>query len=99
MTTKDDIKIIKEFVSLLLTERRLREIEIASGSFVPEGSDAHIADLQEKIAMLEKMKKRHQPGSSARADHARVVQRLKRELKQAHKISQRLNEKDFLDEK
>jgi hypothetical protein len=91
----DGVKnLISEFVVLMLEQRKIREIETSNGTIVPEGSAAHISDLQEKIEMLERMKKRQPRGSSARADHARVVQRLKSELRQAHNISQRLDEKE-----
>lgn len=86
--------LISEFVVLILERRKIREIETSNGAIVPEGSAAHVSDLQEKIEMLERMKKKHKPGSSARVDHARVVQRLKRELKHANNVSQRLNEKE-----
>lgn len=91
----DGVKnLISEFVVLMLEQRKIREIETSNGTIVPEGSAAHISDLQEKIEMLERMKKRQPRGSSARADHARVVQRLKSELRQARNISQRLDEKE-----
>jgi hypothetical protein len=86
--------LISEFVVLMLEQRKIREIETSNGTIALEGSAAHISDLQEKIEMLERMKKRQPRGSSARADHARVVQRLKRELKHANNVSQRLNEKE-----
>lgn len=84
--------LIKEFVTLTLEKRGVM-YELDDGTSVPEGSDSHIADLTEKIQMLERTRRRYPLNSSARADQTRVIQRLKRELKRARGISQKNNEK------
>lgn len=73
------------FVTLLLSEGRLREADISDGSRVPWGSDEHIGDLEGRISDMCSWRDRQKKGSEARANYSRIVQRLKTELKSARR--------------
>jgi len=83
MEIKDLLRgVIKEMV-----EARIRETDITDGSRVAFGSPEHVTDLEMRIADLERWRDRQRRGSEARANYARLISRLRAELRSASRIS------------
>lgn len=76
---------IKEFVSEVLLEKRIREADISDGSRVPFGSEGHVKDLEARISDLVRWRDRQRRGSEARANYSRLISRLKGELASARR--------------
>jgi len=77
-------RILKTLIKLMV-ERKIREVQISSGESVPHGDSKHIRDLEIRIAELTKWRDRQHKGSEARANYARLIQRLRSELKSARR--------------
>lgn len=75
--------LIVEYIRLLIAEKKIREADISDGSKVPHGSNEHIKDLKNRISDLTRWRDRQKKGSEARANYARLLNRLKSELKSA----------------
>lgn len=91
-----------ELVSLLV-EKKIREADVSDGSKVPVGSTKHIKDLEVRIADLSKWRDKSTRGSETRANYARVVARLKAELRSAKRAVEKKKAKlrmihQFVDE-
>jgi len=83
MEIKDLLRgVIKEMV-----EARMRETDITDGSRVAFGSPEHVTDLEMRIADLERWRDRQRRGSEARANYARLIGRLRAELRSANRIA------------
>lgn len=80
-------RLLHRYVTMLLSESRLREADISDGSRVPWGSDEHIGDLEGRISDMCSWRDRQKKGSEARANYSRIVQRLKTELKSARRTA------------
>lgn len=76
---------LKEFVELVL-EKRLREADVTDGK-AEWGSDEHIQDLKFRIEDLIKWRDRQRKGTETRANYARLVSRLRAELKSAERAN------------
>lgn len=79
---------LKQFISLVL-ERRLREADVTDGK-ADWGSDEHVADLKTRIEDLSKWRDRQRKGTEARANYARLITRLRSELKSAERANAKL---------
>jgi len=79
---------LKEFIRGILLERRGREAQISGGKLASWGSNEHVADLESRIADMVSWRDQQRKGSESRANYARIVQKLKAELKSAKKHSQ-----------
>lgn len=84
---------LKQYIHLLINEARLREVDISDGTKVASGSEKHIKDLEVRISDLSKWRDKQKKGSEARANYARLIARLKAELKSAQRIAAKKNEK------
>jgi hypothetical protein len=83
MEIKDLLRgVIKEIV-----ESRIRETDITDGSRVPFGSPEHVTDLEMRIADLERWRDRQRRGSEQRANYARLITRLRAELRSANRVA------------
>lgn len=71
----------------MIVETRVREADVSDGSRVPHGSSKHIKDLETRIADLTQWRDKQRRGSEARANYARVIQRLKSELASARRAA------------
>lgn len=80
----NDQQILKEFVKAIVLESLVREIDVTSGK-TTFGSDEHISDLQTRIRDLTMWRDRQRKGSEARANYARLITRLRSELKSAER--------------
>lgn len=80
--------ILKEYVELVI-EKRLREADVTDGK-AQWGSDEHIADLKYRIEDLIKWRDRQRKGTESRANYARLVARLRAELKSAERMNAKL---------
>jgi hypothetical protein len=67
----------------LVVEAKMREADMSDGTKVTWGSDAHINELQTRIADLVRWRDRQRKGTEARANYARLISRLKSELRSA----------------
>lgn len=77
--------LLKKFIELVL-ERRIREVDVASGEKkVQVGSDEHIADLKVRIKDLTRWRDASRKGTQQRANYARIISRLRGELRSAIK--------------
>lgn len=74
---------LKEFIELVI-EARLREVDITDGK-TSYGSEEHIIDLQNRIEDLIKWRDKQRKGTEARANYARLIARLRSELKSAQR--------------
>ena len=72
---------LKKYIELVV-EARLREADVTDGK-AEWGSDKHIKDLQNRIEDLTKWRDRQRKGTESRANYARLVSRLRAELKSA----------------
>lgn len=72
---------LKEYIELVI-ESRLREADVTDGK-AEWGSDKHVTDLQNRIEDLVKWRDRQRKGTEARANYARLITRLRAELKSA----------------
>ena len=72
---------LKEYINLVL-EGRLREADVTDGK-TEWGSEKHVNDLQNRIDDLTKWRDRQRKGTEARANYARLIARLRAELKSA----------------
>ena len=82
---------IKEYVSEVVLERRLRESEVSlqSGEKVPWASEGHIKDLERRLSELTFWRDKHKKGTDARANYARVITRVRGELNSARRHASR----------
>ena len=80
--------ILKEYVELVL-EKRLREADVTDGK-TDWGSDEHITDLKYRIEDLTKWRDKQRKGTEARANYARLITRLRAELKSAERMNAKL---------
>lgn len=76
---------LKQYISLVV-ERRLREADVTDGK-TDWGSDEHVADLRNRIEDLTKWRDRQRKGTEARANYARLISRLRAELKSAERLN------------
>ena len=83
------MKHLKEFIKAILNEKRMREAQLSGSRKTPWGSKEHISDLETRIADLSSWRDQQRKGSESRANYARIVQRLKAELKSAKSHSER----------
>ena len=81
------LETLRACVRALLREERLRETDITDGSRVPFGSSEHTVDLEMRIADLERWRDRQRRGSEARANYARLIARLRNELRAAARVA------------
>jgi len=72
---------LKEYIELVL-ESRIREADVTDGK-AEWGSDKHVTDLQYRIEDLIKWRDRQRKGTETRANYARLITRLRAELKSA----------------
>lgn len=72
---------LKQYIELVI-ESKLREADVTDGK-TPWGSDEHVVDLQNRIEDLIKWRDRQRKGTEARANYARLITRLRAELKSA----------------
>lgn len=70
-----------------LIEARIRETDITDGTRVPFGSPEHVTDVEMRISDLERWRDRQRRGSEARANYARLIGALKRELRSATRVN------------
>lgn len=63
----------------------MREAQLSGNKVSPWGSPEHIADLEARIADMTSWRDRQRKGSETRANYARIVQRLKSELRSAQR--------------
>lgn len=75
--------VIQEFISEVLVEKKMREVDHSDGTKVPHGSSKHIKDLKARIAGLETWRNKQKRGSETRANYSRLISRLKSELSSA----------------
>lgn len=75
---------VREFI---VVEAKVREADTSDGSRVPFGSKRHIADLESRITDMIRWRDKQKRGSEARANYARIIFRLKNELRAAKKSS------------
>lgn len=80
---------LKQYIELVL-ESRLREADVTDGK-AEWGSDEHIQDLKYRIEDLTKWRDRQRKGTEARANYARLITRLRAELKSAMRQSAKRN--------
>lgn len=80
---------VREF---LVIEAKAREVDTSDGTRVPFGSKEHVSDLEIRIADLSRWRDRQKRGSEARANYARIIARLKNELRVAKRTIQVNNE-------
>jgi RNA polymerase-interacting CarD/CdnL/TRCF family regulator len=85
---KTDHNLLKNYIRALV-ESRLRETDITDGSRVPFGSKKHVADLETRITDLERWRDRQRRGTEARANYARLIGRLRSELRAAGRYAER----------
>lgn len=71
-----------------ILEARIRETDITDGTRVPFGSPEHVTDLEMRISDLERWRDRQRRGSEARANYARLIGALKRELRAAYRANE-----------
>lgn len=83
----NSLELLREYLELVVTEKRMREADISDGSRVKHGSRKHIKDLETRIASLEMWRKKHKRGSEARANYSRLISRLKGELSSARRAT------------
>jgi len=91
MPTKLDL--VAAYVRLMV-EKKMREADVTDGSKVPFGSEAHISDLEKRIADLTPWRDRQRKGTESRANYARVLTRLKAELKSAKRAFEKQKSED-----
>lgn len=72
---------LKKYIKLVV-ESRLREADVTDGK-AEWGSEEHVRDLQNRIDDLVKWRDRQRKGTEARANYARLITRLRAELKSA----------------
>lgn len=83
------MNVIETYIRLTIQEaiqesrRAMREADISDGSKVPYGSEKHVADLESRIADLTRWRDRQRRGSESRANYARLITKLKGELRTA----------------
>jgi hypothetical protein len=77
---------LTEYVDLVV-ERRMREVDVSDGSRVPHGSKKHVKDLEARIKSLTVWRDKGKKGTEARANYARVINRLKSELASAKRAA------------
>jgi hypothetical protein len=85
------LQALKEYVDLVV-ERKMREADVSDGSRVPHGSSKHIKDLESRIKSLIMWRDKQRRGSEARANYARVINRLKSELSSARRTAAKAKE-------
>lgn len=81
---------LREYVGQLVAEaraRKVREADVSDGSRVPHGSNKHVRDLEARIESLTMWRNKQRRGSEARANYARLIQRLKSELASARRAA------------
>jgi len=76
---------LKQYIELVV-ESKLREADVTDGK-AEWGSDEHIVDLNNRIEDLIKWRDRQRKGTEARANYARLITRLRAELKSAMRQS------------
>lgn len=86
-----EVQLLKEIVELTL-EQRVREADVSDGSRVLHGSSKHVKDLEARIKSLSVWRDRCKKGSDARANYARIIQRLKGELASAKRTAAKKKE-------
>ncbi len=84
---------LKEFVSEVLLEKKIREVDVSDGSKVPHGSEKHVKDLEVRIADLSRWRDKQRRGSEARANYSRLISRLKGELSSARRQAAKAKQK------
>lgn len=76
----------------LIVEAKMREADTSDGTKVPWGSETHISELENRISDLTRWRDRQRKGSEARANYARLIARLKSELRSAKNHAGRLGD-------
>lgn len=82
------IEVIDAHVKDVIQEKRIREVDVTDGK-AQHGSPRHIKDLKVRIADMVAWRNRQPKGTVARDNYARVVARLKAELKSAERVAAR----------
>ena len=77
-----------EFVRLVL-EGKMREADLGDDTRVPWGDEKHIKELEGRIFDLTRWRDRQRRGSEARANYARLIGRLRAELRSAKRAAER----------
>jgi hypothetical protein len=88
MKNEDPNSLIKKYIRALV-ESNIRETDIADGSRVAFGSKKHVDDLLTRINDLERWRDRQRRGSDARANYARLISQLRKELRSATNYSEK----------
>lgn len=88
MRSKMSQETLSEYVKLVIESQKIREADTTDGK-VPWGSQAHIDDLNRRIADLSSWRNKQPRGSAARENYSRLIGRLKSELKSATRIASR----------
>lgn len=65
----------------------MREADVSDGKRVEFGSEKHISDLEKRISGLVMWRDKQRRGSEARANYARIINKLKAELASARKAA------------
>lgn len=78
-----------------VNEVKFRETQLASGKKTQWGSDAHIKELEKRITDLSLWRDRQTKGSEVRANYARLVNKLKAELKSAKRSREKRELKEI----
>lgn len=82
------LETIDEFIDDVITERKIREVDITSGK-AQHGSNQHIADLKTRIEDLTAWRNKQPKGSASRENYGRLVSRLRSELKSAIRANEK----------
>ncbi len=82
------VEVIDAHVRDVIEEKRIREVDVTDGK-TQHGSPRHIKDLKVRIADMIAWRNRQPKGTVARDNYARVVARLKAELKSAERVAAR----------
>lgn len=80
------VEVIDAHVKDVIEEKRIREVDVTDGK-AQHGSPRHIKDLRVRIADMVAWRNRQPKGTVARDNYARVVARLKAELKSAERVA------------
>jgi hypothetical protein len=87
---------LREYIQILV-EKRIREADVTDGSKVPFGSDRHMKDLEVRISDLSRWRDKQRKGSEARANYARLINRLRGELKSAKRAAEKKKIKESIE--
>jgi hypothetical protein len=78
---------LKEYISLVLAEGKLKEAEISGDRKVPWGCKDHITDLENRVSDAEYWRNKYPRRSIKRYHWGTVLRQLRDEMKSAKKTS------------